>query len=206
MASKYYKIMQMQSNYRKKLLKMYPKLTDCSGIYILTRIDEVGIKYAYVGQAKKILTRLVGHCMGYKQHIDKSIRDHKWIDDSPYGWTVDGVLECPVEELDQLEKIKIHAYAVNGYQMRNVTSGGQDSGKTDIAERKASKGYHDGLKQGYENARRDVIQFFTYITAGLKHDPTNTKKNGEYKELYIRKLREFHEWLDVPSIEPEKES
>lgn len=204
MANKFWIIMQKQKSYAKKLLKINPQLTDDPGIYILVRTDENGIKYAYVGQAKKTLTRLVGHCMGYQQHIDKSIRKHGWIDSSPYGWDID-CYKCSVDSLDQLERETIHKYALIGYQLRNVTSGGQDSGKTDINERKASKGYHDGLKQGYENARRDVIQFFTYITPGLKHDPTNTKKNGEYKELYLRKLREFQEWLDVPPIEENKE-
>ena len=38
-------------------------------------MDEEGIKYAYIGQAKHILTRLAQHLTGY-QHIDLSIRKH----------------------------------------------------------------------------------------------------------------------------------
>ena len=206
MANKFWVIMQKQRSYEKKLLKMCPTLDNSSGIYFLTRVDEKGFKFAYIGQAKKVLTRLVGHCMGYQQHIDKSIRDHKWIDENPYGWQIEKVITCDLDQLDDLEEKYIKEYADLGYQLRNVTSGRQDSGKTDIAERKAAKGYHDGLKQGYENARRDVARFFTYITAGLRHDAENTKKNGEFKDIYLRKLREFNEWLDVPPIEPEKES
>ena len=56
-----------------KLLTVNPKLDDNSGIYFLTREDENEIKYAYVGQAKHILTRLVQHLVGY-QHIDLSLK------------------------------------------------------------------------------------------------------------------------------------
>ena len=44
-----------------------------SGIYVFTR-QENGFKYAYVGQAKHILTRLAQHLNGY-QHIDLSIKN-----------------------------------------------------------------------------------------------------------------------------------
>ena len=64
----------LQKN-KKEWLKYYD-LKDESGIYILTRYDDNGFKFAYVGQAKKVLTRLAGHPMGYKQHIDFSLRKH----------------------------------------------------------------------------------------------------------------------------------
>ena len=48
----------IESTNKKKFLKQNETLNDNSGIYFLTRIDENGIKYAYVGQAKRILTRL----------------------------------------------------------------------------------------------------------------------------------------------------
>ena len=43
---------------KKKLLEINPKLDDQSGIYFLIRIDEDGIKYAYIGQAVHLITRL----------------------------------------------------------------------------------------------------------------------------------------------------
>ena len=36
----------------------YYSIKDESGIYLLTRYDDNGFKFAYVGQAKKVLTRL----------------------------------------------------------------------------------------------------------------------------------------------------
>ena len=196
MASKYWVVMQKQKNYEKKLLKMFPTLDNDSGIYFLIRVDEKGFKFAYVGQAKKILTRLVGHCMGYKQHIDKSIRNHKWIDDSPYGWKIEKVIKCGLDQLDDLEEKYIKEYANLGYQLRNTTSGRQSIGKTDINERKASKGYRDGLEQGYANAIKDVKEFFDkYLRFTATNKPEARKKDGQYKEIYAKKYNEFKELL-----------
>lgn len=56
------------------VLSINSTLNDDSGIYFLTRTDEDGIKYAYIGQAKHILTRIAQHLVGY-QHIDLSIKN-----------------------------------------------------------------------------------------------------------------------------------
>ena len=55
---------------KERWLKVNKDLTDDSGIYILTRVDENGINYGYVGQAKHILTRLAQHLNGHTQHIE----------------------------------------------------------------------------------------------------------------------------------------
>lgn len=39
---------------RKRLLAINPRLDDNSGIYFLTREDENGFRYAYIGQAVHI--------------------------------------------------------------------------------------------------------------------------------------------------------
>lgn len=70
---------------KKKLLKLFPTLTDDSGIYVLRR-EEDGIKYAYVGQSIHCLSRLAEHLVGY-QHIDLSIKKTRTI----YGRQPDGV-------------------------------------------------------------------------------------------------------------------
>jgi predicted GIY-YIG superfamily endonuclease len=54
---------------KERLLQINPELDEESGIYFLLREDEDGFKYAYIGQAKHILTRLASHLTGY-QHID----------------------------------------------------------------------------------------------------------------------------------------
>lgn len=59
---------------KQRLLEVDPGLDDESGIYFLTREDEQGFRYAYVGQAVHILTRLAQHLSGYEQHIDRSLK------------------------------------------------------------------------------------------------------------------------------------
>lgn len=58
---------------RERLLKVNPALDDKSGIYFLTRTDEDGINYFYIGQAVHIMQRMCSHLTGY-QHIDCSIK------------------------------------------------------------------------------------------------------------------------------------
>ncbi len=60
---------------RERLLKVNPVLDDKSGIYFLTRTDEDGINYFYIGQAVHIMQRMCSHLVGY-QHIDLSVRDN----------------------------------------------------------------------------------------------------------------------------------
>ena len=65
----------IEAKNKKRLLAIDPYLDEGSGIYFLVRKDENGIKYAYIGQAKHLLTRLAQHLSGY-QHIDLSLKKH----------------------------------------------------------------------------------------------------------------------------------
>ena len=158
-----------------RLLEVNPKLDDGSGIYFLTRIDEDGIKYAYIGQAKHILTRLAQHLVGY-QHIDLSMKKHGlYSEDNKYGWNVN-FLNYPLTLLDDMEQVFIKQYAKNGYQLRNKTAGGQGEGKEKINEFKPSKGYRDGLAQGYKNAVKEIKNIIDkHLIVTLKPDKTNNK-------------------------------
>jgi hypothetical protein len=152
------KIKAIEQSNKRKLLKAFPDLTDGSGIYILTR-RENGFKYAYVGQAKHILTRLAQHLVGY-QHIDLSLKKHGlYSEENPTGWDLTFV-RYPEYELDSLEQDIIRKYANAGYQLRNKTAGGQGEGKFEIAETKPRKTYQEGIKQGYEKARKEVAKLF----------------------------------------------
>lgn len=170
---------------KKRILAICPTATEHSGIYIMKR-EEDGFKYAYVGQAKHLLTRLAQHLTGY-QHIDLSIKKHGlWNENNLTGWKI-GVIECDETQLDELEKKYILTYANKGYQMRNVTKGGQGEGKTNINESKPARGYHDGLKQGYKNAQKYVANLFDkHLTYGKKSPKPN--KNQEKAML---KFEEF---------------
>ena len=123
----------IESTNKKKFLKQNEILNDNSGIYFLTRIDENGIKYAYVGQAKHILTRLAQHMVGY-QHIDLSLKSHGlYNEDNVYGWKVEA-LNFEQDLLDQKEQEYIIEYANKGYQLRNKKNGGQNGGSSQIDE------------------------------------------------------------------------
>ena len=119
---------------RKRLLKLNPELNDHGGIYFLTREDD-GFKYAYIGQSKEsagILTRLCQHLVGYSQHIDLSLKKHKlYSEDNPTGWKV-GCKNFPDSKLDEMEQYYIKLYASKGYQLRNVSLGGQGEGRNMI--------------------------------------------------------------------------
>lgn len=156
----YKKIYAIEKSNRERLLKVNPNLDDKSGIYFLTRTDEDGISYFYIGQAIKILQRMCSHLTGY-QHIDLSLKKRGFYSvDNPYGWQIN-FIHYPKDELDQMEQYWILQYTKKGYQCRyNKTAGGQGEGKEKINEFKASKTYRDGLKQGYKNASREVSHLF----------------------------------------------
>ena len=171
---------------KNRLRKVNPSLNDKSGIYFLTRVDEGGMKYAYIGQAKHILTRLAQHMTGY-QHIDLSIKKHGLYGaDNAYGWKV-GFLNYPEGALDEKEMYYIKRYADAGYQLRNKTGGSQGDGKRQIDDYKPHKGYRDGLEQGYKNARRDVAHLFDkHLTYSFKSD-----KPGKHAEKAFEKFKAF---------------
>ena len=169
--SNYARIKAIEKKNKEKLLKVNPQLTEESGIYFLTRVDEDDFKYAYIGQAKQILTRLAQHLTGY-QHIDLSLRKHGlYTEDNQYGWEV-GFLKYPVNELDDKEQYWIKQYANKGYQLRNKTSGSQGVGKKKIDDFNEPKGYRDGLKQGRKNCSREIAHLFE------KHLNVTTKKEN----------------------------
>ena len=163
-------IKRMEREIKQRLLLVNPKLNEKSGIYFLTREDEQGIKYAYIGQAKHILSRLAQHMTGY-QHIDLSLKKHGLISNNNMcGWNVN-FLNFPEELLDEKEQYYIKKYALGGYQLRNKTAGGQGSGKKQINDYRPGKTYRQGVEQGMKNASRDVAKLFE------KHLNVSTKNN-----------------------------
>lgn len=177
---------------KKRLLKLNPKLNDKSGIYFLLREDENGFKFAYVGQAVHTLSRLASHLVGYEQHIDLSLRKHKlYSEDNPYGWRVE-FLNFPESQLDEKEKYYIKLYADNGYQLRNVSIGGQgenrDSGS--IGERKAPKGYLHGIQQGRKNLARELSNIAEkHLKIELREDKANNKVSQKQYEKFMDLLK-----------------
>ena len=176
---------------RELLLKLNPKLNDRSGIYFLLRTDENGFRYAYIGQAtKSVLQRLASHLSGYKQHIDKSLKAHGLFSaDNPYGWRVE-FLNFPESQLDEKEKYYIKLYADKGYQLRNVSVGGQGSERDSgtIGERKPPKGYREGLLQGKMVLAR---QLSSIAEKHLKIEIREDKKNNKVSQKQFEKFMEL---------------
>lgn len=177
---------------KKRLLKLNPKLNDKSGIYFLLREDENRFKFAYIGQAKSVLQRLASHLVGYEQRIDLSLRKHKlYSEDNPYGWRVE-FLNFPESQLDEKEKYYIKLYADNGYQLRNVSIGGQggnrDSGS--IGERKAPKGYLQGIQQGRKNLAKELCNIAEkHLKIELRADKVNNKVSQKQYEKFMDLLK-----------------
>ena len=176
---------------KKRLLKLNPKLNDRSGIYFLLREDENGFKYAYVGQAVHTLSRLASHLVGYEQHIDLSLKRHKLYDKekNPYGWRVE-FLNFPESQLDEKEKYYIKLYADKGYQLRNVSLGGQGENRASgsIGERKAPKGYLQGVQQGKKVLARELSSI---AEKHLKIEIRDDKKNNKISQRQFEKFKEL---------------
>lgn len=166
-----------------RILAVNCAVRDVSGIYYFTRYAD-GFKYAYIGQAKQLLTRLSQHLSGYQQHIDRSIKKHGLVSkDNPTGWHI-GFQECAESELNAKERELIKLFADGGFQLRNVTAGGQDSGKTDINERKPTKTYRDGVAYGEKRIINKIAHWFDL------HLKAVTKQN-EPSKTALKVLEQF---------------
>ncbi len=180
----------IESKNRKRLLEVNPGLTDESGIYFLTRTDENGFRYAYIGQAVHILQRLAQHLVGY-QHIDLSLKKHNLYSiENPYGWKI-GFLNFPISELDKQEQHYIKAYADYGYQLRNKTSGSQGEGKAKIDEYRPTKGYRDGIRQGKINLARELSSIAEkHLEIRLKPEKQGNKVSEKQYEKFMTLISE----------------
>lgn len=170
-----------------RILKVCPNCPNTSGIYFLLR-EENGFKFGYIGKAKHLLDRLGSHLSGRKQHIDRSLLAHGlWSEENQTGYRVH-FLEYPEEKLNEMEQLYIKKYANAGYQLRNVESGG-NLGKTDIGERKAARGYYDGLEQGRKNTQRFIVDLFAkHLDYKPKKEPPNA-----YQKRALEKFKDFLE-------------
>ena len=178
----------IEAKNKKRLLAIDPYLDEGSGIYFLVRKDENGIKYAYIGQAKHLLTRLAQHLSGY-QHIDLSLKKHGlYSSENVYGWKI-GFLHFQISELDFMEKKFIQMYSNNGYQLRNKTAGGQGEGKTQIDDYRPAKGYRDGIAQGRKNLAKELTNIID------KHLCISIKEEKKNNKVSIKAFEKFNDLL-----------
>ena len=142
---------------RIKLLR--PDIPNNPGIYVFYRTCESGIRRAYAGQAVNLCERCASH-LGEYDHIALSLKKHGlYSSDNPCGWQL-MFQECPASELDEREVETIRFLANKGFQMYNVTSGGQGEGKTQIGTYKQPKTYTQGKAEGYKQASKEISHLF----------------------------------------------
>lgn len=189
MNSNFKKAKAIEYKNKKSILALNPELDEKSGIYFLTRTDEDGIKYAYIGQAKHLLTRLAQHLSGY-QHIDISLKKHGlYTVDNQYGWKV-GFMHFPEEMLNEKEQRYIKLYAQEGYQLRNKTSGSQGAGKKQINEYRPQKGYYDGIRQGKKMLAKELSNIIE------KHLEISLKEGKKHNKVSTKALEKFYTLLE----------
>lgn len=190
MKSNIQKVKAIESQNKRKILSVNQNVDESSGIYFLTRADDNGIQYAYIGQAKHLLTRLAQHLSGY-QHIDLSLKKHgMFLEGNVYGWKIN-FLHYPEDELDEHEQFWIKRYAKNGYQLRNKTAGGQGEGKKQISEYRPAKGYYDGITQGKKTLARELSHIMEkHLTVELKPEKRGNKVSEKQLEKFNRLLDE----------------
>ena len=183
----YRKIFAMKNEREKKIKSICPTIPNTSGIYAFYRTDEAGIKRSYVGQAIKLCDRCSSH-LGEYDHIALSLKKHGFYNnDNPHGWKLD-YKNCPKEELDQKEIETIKAFANQGFQMYNITAGGQSVGKQVTGQYIPPKTYRQGIQQGKKTLARDLSHIIdTHLQITLKpekqHNKTSIKAFEKFKEM-----------------------
>lgn len=190
----YAQVRAVQEKYKKQIKLVCPGIDEGSGIYFLTRTDENGINYFYIGQAVKLLSRMASHMTGY-QHIDLSLKKRGWYsEENPDGWRLNFKHYAP-KDLDEMEQYWILQYTKKGYQARyNKTSGSQGKGKEKINEFRPSRGYRDGLAQGRKNCSREMAHLFEkHLDYKPKNDPPN-----RYQQQAMEKFEDFLNEYKIP--------
>ena len=190
----YRKIFAMKNEREKKIKSICPTIPNTSGIYAFYRTDEAGIKRSYVGQAIKLCDRCSSHLVEY-DHKDLILKKHEFYkNDNPHGWKL-AYKNCPKEELDQKEIETIKAFANQGFQMYNITAGGQSVGKQVTGQYIPPKTYRQGIQQGKKALARDLSHIIdTHLQITLKPEKQNNKTS-------IKAFEKFKEMLDERNYE-----
>lgn len=172
-----------------RIQKICPDIPYSSGIYVFYRTDEAGIRRAYCGQAVRLCERCASH-LGEYDHIALSLKKHKFYSESnPTGWKL-AYRTCKKSELDQKEVETIKAFADKGYQMYNITAGGQSVGKQVTGQYNQPKTYRQGIQQGKISLAKELKHIIdTHLVVSLKPEKMNNK-------VSIKALEKFNDLLD----------
>ena len=184
----YKKIYAEKANREKIIANVCPGIPKTRGIYIFHRIDEAGIRRAYCGQAVNLLERCASHLAEY-DHIALSLKKHGFYsEEKPHGWKL-ACKTCPKEELDEKEVGTIKNLADDGFQMYNVTAGGQSKGKLVTGQYKQPKTYTQGVQQGRKALARELKDIADkHLTIELKAEKTENKTSQRMFEKFMEML------------------
>ena len=185
----YRKIYAIKKMNEKRILDVCPDMKRESGIYFYTRTDENGISYFYIGQSVDCLERSISHLTGY-QHIDLSIKKRGFYSEkNPYGWKL-YYKTCPESELDDREISTIKAFADKGFQMYNVTAGGQGLGKVISGQYKQPKTYTQGIQQGKKVLARELSSIAEkHLKIEIRDDKKHNKISQKQYEKFMDLLK-----------------
>ena len=185
----YRKVFAMKRERENRIQKICPGIPYSSGIYVFCRTDEAGINRAYCGQAVSLCERCASHLAEY-DHIALSLKKHKFYSESnPTGWKLT-YMTCKKNELDQKEIETIKSFADKGFQMYNITAGGQSTGKQVTGQYKPPKTYMQGIQQGKKSLARELSHIIdTHLQVSLKPEKQSNK-------VSIRAFEKFHNLID----------
>lgn len=185
----YAQIFAIKQEREERIKKICPSIPNSSGIYAFYRIDEAGIQRSYVGQALRLRERCASH-LGEYDHIALSLKKHKFYSESnPTGWKL-SYRTCRKDELDQKEIETIKAFADKGFQMYNITAGGQSTGKQVTGQYKPPKTYRQGIQQGKITLARELKHIIdTHLNVSIRPEKANNK-------VSINALEKFNDLLN----------
>lgn len=173
-----------------RIKKICPGIPYSSGIYVFHRTDEAGIRRAYCGQALSLCERCASHLAEYDR-IALSLKKHGFYsNDNPCGWQL-SYRVCPKSELDEREIASIKSFADKGFQMYNVTAGGQGLGKVVSGQYKQPKTYSQGVQQGRKNLARELSSIAEkHLEIRLKPEKEHNKVSQKQYEKFMSLLQE----------------
>ena len=186
----YKQIFAIKRERENRIKKICPNIPNTSGIYVFYRTDEANIRRAYCGQAVNLLERCASH-LGEYDHIALSLKKHGFYsEDNQNGWKL-AFKVCRKSELDEKEVATIKSFADDGFQMYNVTSGSQSTGKMVVGQQKPPKGYRDGIKQGKITLARELSDIAEkHLEIKIKPDKANNKISQKQFEKFKELINE----------------
>ena len=194
----YKKIYAAKKERENRIKRICPSIPNSSGIYVFYRTDEAGIRRAYCGQAVNLCERCSAH-LGEYDHIALSLKKYGFYEEgNSFGWRLSYEI-CSKENLDEKEIAKIKSLADEGFQMYNITAGGQSAGKLVTGQYNQPKTYSQGVQQGKISLARDLKHIID------KHLIVELKPEKQGNKVSMKALEKFNALLDENNYKPEQE-